>query len=201
MELHRIIELISPEIIFEELCHSNFHKSYVGERLITVETNAIKLYLLNHDITHIPVDTLPLPSSYYEELDYMYKKIRSHRSSESHSFRISVENQISLTSQYGFAFLNSDQNDSLIDQFKVLKEKVLNNINDENLYRIYKMEQEVIDKREEEIIRNIYNYSKQHQYKQALLLLGAGHRASFIKKIEKYKVEEELKLNWEIHTK
>lgn len=197
MELHKIIKEICPEIIFEELSYSHFDKAYKEKSLITLETNAIKKYLQNHKIEHIPVDTYNLPNSYYKDLEYMYKRIlNNNKIIESRDLRNLLDKQSLLISRNGFSYLNSNQNDELFGVFKILKERILNIINDENLFRIARLEKEVIEIREREIINNIYNYSKEHIYNQALLFIGSGHRKSIIKKIEKFEIQEKIKLNW-----
>jgi len=42
-ELHKIIESISPEIIFEELSHSAFHR-YYQEEIPTLSLETLTLY-------------------------------------------------------------------------------------------------------------------------------------------------------------
>ncbi len=200
MELHKLIEKICPEIIFEELSFSHYDESYKEKTLITLETNAIKKYLQNHKIEHIPVDTYNLPNSYYKDLDCMYNRIlNNNKIIESHDLRNLLDNQSLLISQNGFNYLNSNQNDELFENFNILKERTLNTINDENLFRIDSLGKEVIEKREYEIITNIYNYSKEHIYNQALLFIGSGHRKSIIKKIEQYKMQGKIKLNWMLY--
>jgi hypothetical protein len=70
---------------------------------------------------------------------------------------------------------------------------------DEKLSRAYKLFNEIHDKREDIIINNIYNYSEEHQYNQAILFIGAEHRVSMIKKTEKYNEREKIKLNWKFY--
>ena len=80
-----------------------------------------------------------------------------------------------------------------------LKEIILHKSNDENLFRIAELEKKVIENRENEIIDNIYNYSNEHKYSQAILFIGSGHRNSIIKKIEIRKSFEKTKINWILH--
>jgi len=195
-ELHSIIEMISPEIIFEELSTSNYDKAYKEKSLITLESNAIKLYLQNHDIEHIPVDTYTLPDSYYENVGYMLRSLTDSIRSESIYLRRLLDHQASLINQGGFNFLNSDQNDEFMERIHNQREIILNIINDEKLFQIANLEKEVIDKREDEIIDNVYNYSKEHAYNQALLFIGAGHRKSMIRKIKERKTQEKTEIDW-----
>ena len=101
-----------------------------------------------------------------------------------------------MENQCGFSFLNSNQNDEIFEEIKILKVRVLNAINAETLFSIDRLEKEIIENREHEIINNIYNYSNDHIYTQALLFIGSGHRKSMMQKIQEYESNENLKLNW-----
>ncbi|MDV3837643.1 hypothetical protein CMU32_12255 [Elizabethkingia anophelis] len=196
-ELYEIIESIHPEVIFEELSKAAYVRIYEEKGLVTVESNAVKKYLEKNYIEHIPVDTYPLPDSYYEDVGYMYDKLfNQNRISESRTLRYVQERQLELLREYGFYFLNSTDNDFYFDKIRDLKEQILEILNDERLSSICRLEQEMIEAREEEILHNIYAYSKTHRYTQALFFIGSGHRKSIMQKIEAYKANEDLKLNW-----
>ena len=64
------------------------------------------------------------------------------------------------------------------------------------LFRIYKLLYEEQEKRENEMLQNIYTDAKEHSYNKAIFTLGAAHRQSIIQKIQKYKGKEKFKLNW-----
>ncbi|MEH6537697.1 MAG: hypothetical protein V7719_14955 [Psychroserpens sp.] len=198
--LYEIIEIISPDIIFEELSHANYDKVYNAKTLITLETTAIKKHLKNKDIVHIPVDTFDMPNHYYDNIDYMLDKLlHGFMLQESFELKNLIDKHSSLIYSNGFPFLNSDINNKIFEQIDILKDKLLKKINNEKLYNIAQLEKDVIEKRENEILNNIYNYSKKHPYKQALLFVGSGHRRAFIDKIEKRKKQEEQKINWIFH--
>lgn len=196
-QLLNIIEKVGPDVIFEELSYINFNKSYEQESLFTLETSAIKLYLINHNVEHIPVDTYPLPKTYDEDLNLMYDKLfNSNMINESHNLCNLLDHIKTLTNQNGFGFLNSVEYDKYFKEFDLLKEKKLNILNDENLSRIYRLEKEMIAKRESQIIKNIYNFSKENSYNKAVMFIGAGHRKSFIELIKEVEIQETIKLNW-----
>ncbi len=46
------------------------------------------------------------------------------------------------------------------------------------------------------MLQNIYNYSKQHQYNEALLICGTEHRKSLMDKIPEFEKDNKLELNW-----
>lgn len=199
-ELCRIIESIRPDIIFEELSQANFDSAYKDWSLINPETTAINMYLLTQDIEHRPVDTYRASRSDEEKISAMLRELYDNPMlPECRSLRSLVDQLMSLKSKYGFGFLNSDQNDELIEKMNVLEEAILDIMNDENLFSINRMRKEVIERREEEILNNIYYYSKEHTYNQAILFIGSGHRRAIIEKIKKYEMTEETKLNWIIY--
>lgn len=200
VELRKIIERVNPEIIFEELSHNNFDLSYNKNTRVGLETDAIKAYLQDHSIAHIPVDTYKLPNSYHTDLDRMYNTLFNRvQIVECRDLRNLMDYQSSLISKYGFSYLNSTKNEEIFEKIDTLKERILSQINDESLFRISKVEKEVIEKREYEIISNIYKYSKEHAYNQALMFIGSGHRKAIIDKIGKCELENEVKLNWNFY--
>ena len=72
----------------------------------------------------------------------------------------------------------------------------MQNINDENISRTH-AEWKLINKnREIEIIKNIYNYSKEYQYTKAVHLIGSGHINTILLRINEYKTKESLNINW-----
>lgn len=199
-ELYKIIKSLTPEVIFEELSVSNFHRSYQEEKLRTLETDAIKLYLENHTVKHIPVDTFERPKSYDEQVDYMYARIFGNVfHGETRELRALVDQQVASAARYGFRFLNSRYNDEMFSKFIVLKERVLNLLGNDSLHRTNELEKEVIEKREEAMLTYIYRYCEEHQFSRGLFFIGSGHRASMLQKIRMHNEISATKLNWILH--
>ncbi len=48
------------------------------------------------------------------------------------------------------------------------------------------------------MLYNIYSYSKENQYNQAVFFIGAAHQNSIIKKIAEYQTIENL--NWSFYS-
>jgi hypothetical protein len=196
-ELCNILETINPEIIFEEIDYFLWIENYKNQSDCILEINTIKQYLEKHQVKQIPVDTYKPLKSYYNDSKYMHDIIFSNnRIIECRILRNLLDNQFLLESQHGFSYLNSKQNDELFVEISTLERSILEIIHNESLFSIYRMERDVIEKREFEIINNIYNYSKEHKYNQALLFIGAGHRKSIIDKVQDYERKNEIKLNW-----
>jgi hypothetical protein len=198
IELHKIIEKISPEIIFEEM-HPNIYDEYYKEQIyISLESNAIKMYLQNHKIKHIPVD------SYYhynqdnelrEKFNYFRRTISENSSEYYQLFGGFGEYQMSKYRE-GFKYLNSDKCNTLMKKRTIIEENIINKLNNEELTQIYNLWIKFNDNRENEIINNIYTYSRKYNYSSALLIIGAAHSHSIMEKIQKHKTQNEVKLNW-----
>ena len=196
-ELYKIIESICPEVIFEELSYDLFDRVYNENSICDeiLEIKCIKRYLRNYSIKHIPVDidvSSNLPAS---DIDYMlatFKKYDVYRKLETE--------QVFLTTQYGFAYLNSDECSEFFDKKKLTEKKLIEfGTYKDILLRIYKLFYEEQDIRESEMLRNIYNYSKKNLYDQAVFLIGAAHRNSIIKKITELDRTEKLNLSWKFY--
>jgi hypothetical protein len=197
-ELYKIIESINPDVIFEELPEDLFNKFYPENQLPyePPEVKSVRRYLSTHNIDHIPVDIDVSESPSTREIEYMFssfKKYDVYKNSEDEQKKSIIEN--------GYAFLNSKRCEELHRQQIITEQSLLQFMMPKNqLFRIWKSFYEEQDVREHEIIKNVYNYSKQKPYSQGLLLIGSGHRKTIFEKIEIYKTQEDLKLNWVLYS-
>ena len=222
--MYRIIEHINPEVIFEEIpsvlfdifyygkCHfDELHKTLkykLPNNLIDrieilplcetpLEINCIKKYLQNYNIKNIPVDTV-INSELNTKMEMLFGEFYKHDD----VYKTLVDESKSLTEQYGFDYLNSKKYLDFDDKMK-LKEKQLidsNIFNKNELLHIYELwHKEIIDHRENEMLRNIYNYSKENMYNQAVFLIGSRHRKSIMPKIIAYEKLSEIKLTWTMY--
>ena len=194
--LLQIIEYVSPQVIFEELSVSNYQKIYQEGTLTTLESDTIKTYLLSHPIEHIPVDTFILPTNYNSDYDWMYHKITNGIGQNSFHLKTLINQQNNIDSQYGFAFLNGNGNEQIFEEFNTLKDQIIEELNDEKLSRIAALEKEVLNKRDETMLDNIYTHCKERNYTNALFFVGSGHMNSIKRKIEERERNSEYKINW-----
>lgn len=197
-ELCEVIKQIKPDIIFEELSYSNFDEFYHRQtQRHTLETDAIKKYLSDYDIKHIPVDTYSPPKYYHEQLDRLYNKVvRSNMIPDCRRLQNMLDDNVALMGRGGLSYLNSALNNERMKAVSILTDQILEVIANEELFRIRELEKEVIEKREIEMLANIYAYSEKHAFNKALFLIGCGHRESIIKKIAKSHATQELNFTW-----
>jgi hypothetical protein len=186
-ELYKVIEQFKPEVIFEELSLAAYNECYGIQNRYTIETSAIKMYLQNHKIEHIPV----VGSELTKDLDGKFELLTKYG-----NYRNLIYTLTSLEEKYGFQFLNSAQCDELFEKITTLEELILKENDIKILSRIYQRGNETIDTYENEIIKNVYHYSTENKYKKALMFIGAAHRKSIMQKIQKYEKNYKLKLNW-----
>jgi hypothetical protein len=192
-ELHKIIESLNPDVIFEEERNDDTFQKYYSEEYSfnSLEVQCIKKYLQNHVIKHIPVD-IELNQT-FEEWNYMFDTFKKYD-----VFKQILKEHCALRDKDGFAYLNSEKCMVLFDKMKTAERQIIEfiGINKNELIRIYNLFHKEHDNRENAMLLNIYNYSKENQYNQAVFLLGYAHRKSMVQKIKEYETKEKPKLNW-----
>jgi len=193
-ELYKIIERISPEIIFEEISPNEYVAIYKGLRADNLESKTLKRYWQKHSIEHLAVDIEPdelIDIRLKNEISELFGIFNTNPKYD----RLSIQHN-NLTEHFGFSYLNSDQCSVMLERIHLLEEAILRAKNQEKLFQTYMLWLNIHEKRENEMINNIYNYSKQKKYENGLFLVGAAHRKSIIEKIPKFENDFKLKLNW-----
>lgn len=191
--LYRILELVKPEIIFEEIPPYAFDEFYKEKTRRNLESDAINKYLENHSIKHVPVDyDITLPHSFFKEHQHIHQRVEA----RSHNYKNLIDLHSTLVMRFGLKYLNSTEciniNKQIDEEIKI----VLQLINNENLLKINNRWNEFMAKRENEMIKNIYCYAMGHQFEKGLFFIGAAHRGSIINIIKQYHETEKLKMNW-----
>ena len=196
-ELYKIVESINPEIIFEEMPPSFFDKYYICKTRNNLETDTINRYLQSHEAKNIPVDSDNVPAeSFFKDHQNILRRVEGLIDIDGFNFRNFTDRNRDYVMRYGFAYLNSNACMNITGEISDAIDKGLQKLNDDKLFKTHKLFKEVNEKRENEILQNIYNYSKTHSYDRAIFTIGAGHRRSLLKKIQDYQSTDVFKLNW-----
>ena len=182
---------INPDVIFEELDYYSFIKAYNEQQPFSIETDAITMYLQEHTIEHIPVDTFEIEGITKEEKNYQYNFIYNNYT----EYKILINKQYYLTKLFGFEFLNSPQHIELIEKIQNMEKCFFQTINDEKLKDIYRLWTKITNDREETMIKNIYHYSNENSFNKAVFLIGAEHITTIQNKAKKYNIGKP-ELNW-----
>ena len=192
-ELLKIIEEINPEIIFEETNRRQHDPVYAGVREDTLETHTIKRYLQINPIEHLPVD-LDTDPSIEGPIVNGYSQLCNFFKSKSPEYDHLSNQILQLAFKFGLPFMNSGQCRAIREQIMFLEKTFLKRINHPQFYEVYNNWLDLHDRRENEMIKNIYNNID--GYNNALFLVGAEHRQPLINKILKFEANHEMKLNW-----
>ena len=212
-ELYKIIESISPEVIFDELptdafnmyYSDSFDLYYINNILrnrhppqVLLEVKCVKKYKENYNIKIFPVDIdfRQKLAQYQDEISFMFSTFFKYEDYQ----KLDNEKE-ALIAQEGFHYLNSDRFLDFLEKKEVIEKNIMETeIQKNRLFDIYKLFHTVqYDNRENAMLENIYNYSKENQYNQAVFLIGAEHKKSIMQKIQEYEKKEEYKLNWKFY--
>jgi len=197
-ELYKIIEQINPDVIFEELTPNLYDVLYNKNMLADsapLEIKFIRKYKELHNIKNIPVD-IEVDSTFSNNVNRMFAFFGK--------FDIYNEIDIKLREKIeleGFDFLNSNEYSDLVEKQRTIEKKIVEDLNKNQLNKIYKTFYKDTNFREVVMLNTIYMYSKLNNYNQAVFLIGAGHRSSVIQKVAEYQAKEEIKLNWTFYDK
>ncbi len=196
-ELYQIIESINPQVIFEEEPDDEKFQKYYNEEgtFNSLEVKCIKKYLQNHDIKHIPIDISANQYLTFREWDYMFDYFKRYN-----VYKQIVNEHCTLRNDDGFIYLNSEKCMELFDKKKATERQLIefSGFNMNELIRIYNLFHKEHDNRENAMLQNIYKYSKENDYNQAVFLLGYAHRKSIKQKIRDYKKTEMFQVSWSL---
>jgi len=197
--LLEIIELVKPDVIFEELSEQLYKEAYTTKTLNNLESVAIRQYVSQYPIPHIPIDTFEKPINYETDQRKLENAVSSQASYESAQLRGFFDQILSIGDTYGFHYLNDTANNKNMEYLANLKLAVLDKLNDPQLHELHRKNQEVILKREDEMLDNVYHYATKISFSNGLMLIGSGHHESILRKIKKRKEKEELDISWQFY--
>ena len=188
-ELYKIIEKLSPEVIFLEAVddtyseYENYLFSTYGVYHKKLEISAIQKYNSITSFEYVPVCDSGISDAFHTKIKLVC---------QDRELQKLIDTFNSLASKHGFKFLNSLESINLQEEMRVLESRILNG---SDLDKIVKAD---IDAYENPMLRNIYSYCNNNHFTSAIFMCGAAHRKSIIEKIEKSKIEEQVNLTWNI---
>lgn len=189
-ELYKIIESISPDVIFLEAfenSYSHYHQmllSQFGVYQDRLEIKAIQAYSQKNTFEYVPVLDIGLPDEFDKKISIV---------SENTDYQKILNKYSSLEADHGFYFLNSEMQIALQEEMRELENQIIAN------KTMLQKANEGIDAYEHSMLSNIYSYCKQNTFNKAIFMCGAGHRKTISHKITEYNTRESIKLNWEFY--
>jgi hypothetical protein len=189
-ELYKIIEIISPEVIFLEAIEETYSKyehylfSTYEQFHNKLEISAIQRFNKNHTFQYVPVCDIGLSEAFNKKIEFVsqYKELQK-----------LIDNFNFLAKENGFDFLNSLECINLQEEMRIMESHIFNNT---EMDKIIKSD---IEAYEEPMIQKILSYCKINNFESAIFMCGAAHRRSIIEKIEKSKIDEQVKVSWTIY--
>lgn len=194
-ELHKIIESLNPEVIFEEEPNDSIYLSYYSDpnSFKSLEIQTIIKYKQNNNIVNIPVDK---PINEFASLILLDKFTKMFKRFE--EYNILVREHCYLRDNYGFTYLNSKECSELNEK-KILIEKHIISKSEHAKYELnnlYNQFDQEVDARETKMIENIYEFSKTNKFEKAVFFLGYAHRESIRKKLSELKISIKNQIIW-----
>ncbi|MFN3528596.1 MAG: hypothetical protein ACK417_01570 [Bacteroidia bacterium] len=197
-ELYQILKAIKPPVVFDEVPASYFDAYYGTKSRKSLESEAINEYLKDHKAEIIPadIDTSQALNEFQMQFRSLFSKIFQNQ--DYIKLEKDTENMII---QHGFNYLNGIEFLEYLDQKEALIQQIIASETDrDRLQKTYHLFQYINhDSRENAMLQNIYNYSKEAQYSQAVFLLGAEHRKSLMEKIPTFEASSNLELKWKTY--
>jgi hypothetical protein len=167
--------------------------------IVPIEVKCIKIYKQNYNVKILPVDidVTPELSKHQDEILFMFSTFFKYE-----DYKELDNEKETLIAQEGFHYLNSDDFLVCLERKEILEKNIMESeIEKDRLLDIYKLfHEEQCNNRENEMLLNIYNYSKENQYNKAVFLIGAEHKRSIMKKIKEYEKLSGIKLNWTMYS-
>nr|WP_293295888.1 hypothetical protein [Allomuricauda sp.] len=189
-ELYKIINKLSPEVIFLEAVDETYSEyehylfSTYGVYHRKLEISAIQKYHYNSSFQYVPVCENGLSDAFHTKIKLVC---------QNRELQKLIDNFNYLASENGFEFLNSLECINLQEEMRALESRIVNN---NEMDKIVKAD---IEAYENPMIQNIQKYCNNNHFNSAIFMCGAAHRKSIIQKIENPKAEKQINLSWTIY--
>ena len=195
-ELVKIIQKISPDVIFFEASSEKFPAMLrATETFNPPEIKALRAIIEKQSVDVIPVDLNEDP--FDRRLEAMFELFRT-RITEYH---YATEIQAGETYRLGFPFLNSEDCDQIHKDKSSMEFAFVANSNHLELSTTYKDWLEWNDKRENQWMNVIHDhFIKMSKIKTAVFLVGSAHRIRLMEKIKNFQVGNELIPQWDFYS-
>lgn len=192
-ELYAILERIRPDVVFLEVppaAVDDFYKTFKRHNL---ESNAVRRYQESHQLELVPVD-LPTPErEFFENAECMRMRIRE----ASAEYRQLIAQDAAYARRYGFAYLNSEYSSKLCCDIYKEMVSTLQKLDDSKLTEIHASLSEMLELRENAMMKNINEYCRKNTFHMGVFLVGASHRQPFIDKLKEQSAQAATRTLWE----
>ncbi|MEP5945374.1 MAG: hypothetical protein ABJ356_12490, partial [Balneola sp.] len=102
----------------------------------------------------------------------------------------------SFIKKFGYEYLNSDDCFKIVQRIKTLEQNALVGINDKKLSNSYETELLINEKRELEMLKNIYDHCMKSPISKGIFICGVDHIHGFKGKLTDFKLSENINIEW-----
>jgi len=197
-ELLKILRAIEPDVVFEEMVPSDFDSYYRLGTKSTLESQAITRYREFKSFRQVPVDRYDMPENLLAKIKRGFDCVCDRVEQTSQEYRELNEEQHRGVNQFGSKYLNSVAFATMLVRTSEIEEKTIVETGDQLLIRGLERWRHAIQKRELEMIGNIYQYCRENVFDTGVFLVGAAHRTGIVKEMERHASTEADLINWNI---
>ena len=192
-ELLKILRAIEPEAIFEEMHPSAFDFYYTHG---SVEAHAITKYREFKLLQLVSVDRKEMPDNVLVAIKRDFDSVIDCVAQASQEYRLLNETNDNSVRRYGFQYLNSVAFATMAARMSEIEDEIINKTGDQRLIRGLERWRHVIQRRELEMVANIYEYCRKNVFDTGVFLVGAAHKMGIVKEIGKYASTEADLIDW-----
>ncbi len=195
-ELLKILREIEPDAVFEEIRPSDFASYYKHGTKSSLESQAIAKYREFKLFQQVPVDRYDMPENLLAEIKRDFDCVLDCVARASQEYRLLDEENDKSAYQYGFSYLNSVAFVTKTARMSEIEETIIRGTDDQHLIRGLERLRHCIQRREREMVGNIYEYCRKNVFDSGVFLVGAAHKTGIVKEIEEYASTEADLINW-----
>jgi hypothetical protein len=198
-ELIKVIRAIEPEVAFEEIRPSDFD-SYCKHGIgFSLEAQAIARCLEFKAFHRVPVDRYFMPENRLAEIKREFDCVFEYVAQESREYQLLNEENDMCVYQYGFSYLNSVAFETVMTKIAKMEEMTIRETGNQVLIKALETWRYLIQAREREMIRVIYEYCRENVFNTGVFLVGAAHKMGITKEIEHYSSAEKDLIDWKLY--
>src|SRR5690606_30366666 len=188
--LYNVLEYIQPDVIFQELPPSSKSSGIL-------ESKSVYLYKYENVSRNIMVrfvDKEEVPSDlFFNQLKDMFNRFDRLTTENGQIYRSLMEADKRKIMEFGFSYLNSHETENLNDERKSAIYRCINDLGNGSFLKLYDKLCSIVAERDNEMIRNIYEYANSNSFINAVFLVGSAHRNNIIKMALAYNETSEIK--------
>jgi hypothetical protein len=188
-ELLNILRAAEPEVVFEEIRPSDFDsycKNGIGSSL---EARAITEYLAFKSFRRVPVDRFDIPETLLAESKREFDRVFDYVEHKSHEYQLLNEENAKSVYHYGFPYLHSIAFETVMTKVAEIEDEIINEAGNQGLTRALERWRHLLQSRDREMVRVIYEYCRENVFGAGVFLVGAAHKMGIVKAITSAKAD------------